>query len=660
MSTLINEIANFNFNLYSKAYNIPLSRFPTASILQNYPTNVYLTYLDNDENQLAVSWNNNFSIIWQKNGNNDFWKIIYYIVDNETDQIFPKFKVRYLYSYSNCKYIIIGFVDKTNELTVLRSDNYGDMFINITSTINNMRNDYSSVKYRLKDKYIYKALITNNFFYIFQYDITLNQITEYNRYISLVDQKDSISLYDGLSFFDIDPAGNTMVVGIYQTWNSRGGIFYTFDIINSPPITNLLLPGYYYNNDIKLPENFQCCVSNDGSSILYYDGDPIVPNLVTKTSTISLNISPCFYGIGKLMFTNTNNIVLSVFNNDKTCENMYTSNNRKIYLIYNGFISLNNLNYYLYWNSNITYYGSLENQDIKVLTSNINLEKINTYLTKPETEFYFYNDGVIDLTFNGISVLKTGIPSDDSSVYVKPIKNITIFDKLFPKVLLFNNDNFYIISVDSNNNLTLILNLMNTSEYNSWCRQNCSINSNQECTNLEICLKQYKNYCNFIKNYAINTKYPEQYNETDPRCICIDTKSLVDNYFKQYSTQVQNTMLGNGNCVNEKCTYLRNDTFQGEPSFPINYTDVNCAQKKFIICNTTIEAGGNVNINGFLNILQNCGDNSTINITNPTTTPTTIKPTNYNLLLIIFGSLGGIFLIFLVIKIIKIKRLTYQ
>jgi len=717
MTDISDQLNNINFDSFVNMTQIPLSNFPTGIITQKFPINVYLSHIDDDNNQLAASWENNSSIIWQRSNDSDFWKIIYILSDNSTDEIFPKHKIRFLHSCENGKYIFIAFVnsydssyrDLTNiKYTVIRSENYGLNFSDITNIINSDSpisygaRMYQRLKYALKGRYIYKAILGNNF-YIFKYDLILNKLIGYAKQISLT-IPNSTSLYNVISFFDIDPSGTSMVLGLsyFSTnyysgrYDGYGGIFYTFDISNCPPLVNPTYGDFmndsllqnikqqdaayyscnlYNRNKISFPENFQGAVSNDGKSVLFYDlkfgpqsfennGHQeviIAPRLINSIGT---NIffgdikDNCYRGIGSLSFNLENNIIISRPTQLTNCSKTYTTNGFQIYIL-NGISCVNSSNNYLCWNFSNIFFGNLQNLNSAITSSNIFINSLANYVnTNPNVVLNFYNDGTFILNYDNKTVIATGIPINNESII---IKNINLFTVLDPKMMIFNSNSSFILSNNSNNELILISNLMNSSQYNNWCRKNCPVNSNLQCPNLSICLKQYKNYCKLISKYGESNVYPLKYENTDPRCSCIDTESIVDTYFNKYGENVKNLMLGNGNCVDQNCTLLRNTELAGEDTFPVNYASINCDKKEFVICNTNIEAGGDVNLNGVVQILQQCGEsnpNVSVNtpspvITNTTTTsiPTTTAIPIMQNPLVIIGIIIGSFVLFILLAL---------
>lgn len=664
MLPLQSELVNFNFNKYANTPIIGFNNFPSSTIIQPFPSNVYLSHIDSDNIQLMASWQNNMSMIWLRSGIDDFWKPIYSLQDKKTDSIFPGNKVRYLSSYGSGQYIFIAFVNSYDVggstpydtlYTVLRSPNYGLSFTDITSVINSPNPvdwvNYYYVKYAIKGRIIFKAILAWQKIYIFQYDIVDNKMVDINMYgkeISIA-VAPTTSIFDKIEFFDVDPTGKSIVLGLSITFEKRGQIFYSFNIDS---ITSLLAQSYvdyfidantmsniapkdpsmysynlYLNSPNVFPENFQCAVSDDASHLVFYtyNNTTIAPTLITNSTSTSLaTLSGCFSGIGSLSFIpNTNNMIIGILSPVGSCLNSFTFQNNTIYIFYNTFACVNASSNYILWNPFYftSSFGVINSPSSSVNTCYINVSKLNTYLQSYNLSLNFYNDGTVQLGINNTNIISTGTPTDTSTSATKSIKNIIINNTVTPSVLILNNNQSYILSTDSNSNLNLLINLMNSPQYNTWCRQNCESNSNLQCINLGYCLQQYKNYCESLGNYVPYNSYPDVYSETDPRCFCMDNTAIVSNDFNEYNQSVKNLMSNYGSCIETNCSNIRNITNQGEDSFPLNYTDVNCANKTFNICNTNIKAGGNVNIDGVLNILQNCGDSSYVSVV-----PIIIKP----------------------------------
>ena len=697
--------SNFNFDSWGKKLDIDFDTFPKETVMQQFPSNVYLTHISDDGYQLAASFQNTNNIIWYRNSDIDFWKILYAIPDQykpSTDEQYREYQIRNLTSYNQGQYIFFTFlyrdIDNIVKYMVYYSDNFERFFQSIA--FQDQTTNYNTVKFRiLNDRYFVKAEIYNFNFTVYirfdYYDIINGSQVMKNivkpffsnsndentaPFRRMLFFGESINLNNFiLEGFDIDENLDTVVISIkylnttsdqytvdpgkYLGWtlcnfNFNNAEYFLDTTTYEDPLKlvscinfitsevgyidydsySLTLANMYKSNLFLFQDNFMVKLVPNNKTAIYYNitmveilggKTIIVPYFrnsindvpfVLSSRAQEMSVSSCaFYqGMGSISIIG-NSIIFSSLSDDgiDSCAALNTSDfdgtlaaNYNIYTYYKGICNVNNYGKYLYhtYDGNMSYGEDMTSPLVDLVSkTTISIDDINSLITTPEYEMYFYNDGTIQILNSNYKFLVSTDPVDTSSYSSKKITKLSTWPD--GKIFVFNNNQSYILTSNSNNNLSVMINLMNTYEYNEWCRKNCTSGTNENCLNLENCLIKYNNYCTALQKYSNSSSYPGYYNDTDQRCICTDTEGILNYNFPNIDDNKKAILLPYAACLSLDCSKLRTDIYHAaQSSFPIAYTKNGCNFDSINICDSNIQTKDNSQIvSDTVEVIQNCG-----------------------------------------------------
>lgn len=730
MTTIFDTVLNDNYfnNLNDVNFiksNNNESIFPKEYIQQEFPKNVYLTYIEDDTNyQLAAAFDakNETNIIYQRDNENDFWKVIKKIKKIQ-------FCVRSLYSSyddtTKMHIIFISYLNKDNlslnigdfpsvSYTFERSIDSGKTFDDITTIILNGQsaiNTDNSILSELKNKkYFYKLFIlydtpentvatkisidkynlfTNKIEYTKQFELETTECgfeKKIGRYLSI--QMTSLKISSLSIDFDIYENNNNYTF-VFSAYNDKDFLtyFYGFNLsdggivkytinknINEKILCSNSNLTYIYASMgfLQYKNNANVCITNDGNYIIAYcyyskiQDDSGYSCILDNNNNINIlyscdicrnEISPLYYG----NFFNINDTIyctLRCSSEQVNIKNIYDFKNQKtsykIRILYNGLYSMNNQNNFLRYSTldeNSFSYNSYVNDNIGNIVHKIYIDNFVNYLKYTESSFNFDENKKYNVTDKtGKILLGTSLDSSKKEIKVSDLSPFSsVLKTSYPEYFILSKNSKFIFANDENNYAVIIYNIMNSNELNTWAYKNCDPSFNVNCPNLSKVITLYKNYCNILSTYYNNKKFPDNFIETDSRCICFDTNNIMLQDFPNFpNNDISYNKLKNiCPCLNTECTTNRLNKYQGEDSITINYTDNLCNTKKLVICDQNFNLDNKSSIEK-LRAIQTCGGSDLI----PPKQPIKLSNIIIILLIILFLSIS----IIIIFKLLKHKK----